>query len=122
MKTLSKSAIFLTILVALLHCGFFALEMFFWDHPVGRQIFDMTPEVSASSAPLAMQQALYNGFLVAGLIWGLVTDRKDLLTFFLLCVIAAGIFAALTVKGSILLTQALPGAIALIFVRLSKNG
>lgn len=122
MQTLSKPAVILTGLVALLHCGFFALEMFFWDHPVGRKIFDMPPEVSASSAPLAMQQALYNGFLVAGLVWGVVTSRKDVLTFFLVCVIIAGVFAALTVKVSILLTQALPGAIALMFVRLSKNG
>lgn len=122
MQPLSKPAIILTGIVALLHCGFFALEMFFWDHPVGRKIFDMTPEVSASSAPLAMQQALYNGFLVAGLVWGLITRRKDVLIFFLLCVVAAGVFAAVTVKASILFTQALPGALALIFVRLSKNG
>lgn len=122
MHQLSKPAIIFTALVAVLHCGFFALEMFFWDHPLGRRIFDMTPETSASSAPLAMQQALYNGFLVAGLVWGLVTRRKDVLTFFLLCVIAAGVFAALTVKFSILYTQALPGALALVFVRRSKNG
>lgn len=122
MIKLSKPAILLTAIVAALHCGFFALEMFFWDHPVGRKIFDMTPEVSASSAPLAMQQALYNGFLVAGLLWGLIAARKDVLTFFLLCVIAAGVFAALTVKPSILFTQALPGAVALAFVRRSGHG
>lgn len=120
MTNISKPAVAFTVIVALLHCAFFTLEMFFWDHPVGRKIFDMTPEVSASSAPLAMQQALYNGFLVAGLIWGLVARRKDVLVFFLLCVIAAGVFAALTVKASILFTQALPGAVALAFVWRSK--
>ena len=114
MNGLSQLAIIMVALVALLHCGFGILEMFFWDHPIGRSIFDMTAEVSASSAPLAKQQALYNGFLVAGLIWGLVTARRDVLLFFLLCVIAAGGFAALTVKPSIFISQAVPGIIALI--------
>lgn len=116
MNTLSKPAFFLCALVALLHVAFFALEMFFWDHPIGRSIFAMTPEVSAASAPLAMQQGLYNLFLVAGLVWGLASSRSDVLVFFLCCVIAAGVFAALTVKLSILFTQALPAALALIFV------
>lgn len=110
----------LTALVAALHVLFFVIEMFLWDHPVGRRIFSMTPEVSASSAPLAMQQALYNGFLVAGLVWGLKAKRKDLLTFFLICVIAAGVFAALTVKTSIFFTQALPGILALLSLHLLK--
>lgn len=110
----------LTGLVAVLHVLFFVIEMFLWDHPVGRKIFSMTPEVSASSAPLAMQQALYNGFLVAGLVWGLKAKRKDLLTFFLICVIAAGVFAALTVKTSIFFTQALPAILALLSLRLIK--
>lgn len=121
MQSLSKPAIALSALVAVLHIGFFTLEMFFWDHPVGRRIFDMTPEQSATSAPLAMQQALYNGFLVAGLIWGIIARRADLLVFFLACVIMAGVFAALTVKTSILFTQALPGALALFFVWRSKT-
>lgn len=122
MNTLSRPAVILTVIVALLHCAFFALEMFFWDHPIGRAIFDMTPEVSASSAPLAMQQALYNGFLVAGLVWGLSAGRRDVLTFFLGCVIVAGVFAALTVKPSILFSQALPGFVALVFLRRSAHG
>lgn len=113
MPQLSRLALILSGIVAALHVAFFALEMFFWDHPLGRSIFDMSPEVSAASAPLAMQQSLYNGFLVAGLLWGIVARRRDLLVFFLVCVIAAGVFAALTVKGSILFTQALPGALAL---------
>jgi putative membrane protein len=120
MQSLSKTTVFLVGLVALLHCAFFALEMFFWDHPIGRKIFDMTPEASAISAPLAMQQALYNGFLVAGLIWGLLAKRKDILVFFLGCVIAAGVFAALTVKPSIILSQAIPAAAAMLSLVWSK--
>lgn len=100
-------------LVALSHVGFLVLEMFFWDHPVGRRIFGMTPEVSAASAKLAANQGLYNGFLAAGLVWALWTDRRELKIFFLGCVIVAGMFGGLTAKTSILLTQALPAAVAL---------
>lgn len=103
----------LTSLVALCHFGFLVLEMFFWDHPVGRKIFAMTPEVSALSAPLAMNQGLYNGFLAAGLIWGIWSGRRDVKIFFLCCVVIAGVFGGLTAKTSILYTQALPGVIAL---------
>jgi putative membrane protein len=73
----------LTGLVALAHVGILVLEMFLWDHPVGRRIFAMTPEVSASSRVLAMNQGLYNGFLAAGLIWGLLAGRRDVKVFFL---------------------------------------
>ena len=76
----------LIVLVALAHLGFLVLEMFFWDHPVGRKIFSMTPEVSASSAVLPRNQGLYNGFLAAGLLWGLVAGRRDVKIFFLGCV------------------------------------
>jgi putative membrane protein len=111
----------LTGLVALSHVGFLILEMFFWDHPVGRRIFGMTPEVSASSATLAANQGLYNGFLAAGLIWALGADRRDLKVFFLGCVIVAGVFGGLTAKTSILLTQALPAAVALVLVLLASR-
>ncbi|HEY7542433.1 MAG TPA: DUF1304 domain-containing protein [Methylomirabilota bacterium] len=100
-------------LVALSHVGFLLLEMFFWDHPVGRRIFAMTPEVSAASARLAANQGLYNGFLAAGLVWALWGDRRELKLFFLGCVIVAGIFGGVTAKTSILFTQALPAALAL---------
>lgn len=113
MQTLSRITILCAGAVAAIHVGIFVLEMFFWDHPVGRKIFMMTPDVSAASALLAMQQAVYNGFLAAGLVWGVLAGRKDVLAFFLLCVITAGVFGALTVKTSILFTQALPAAIAL---------
>ena len=112
----------LTGFVALSHVGFLVLEMFFWDHPIGRRIFGMTPEVSAGSATLAANQGLYNGFLAAGLAWGLRTDRREIKLFFLGCVIVAGIFGGLTAKPSILLTQALPAAVALVLVLLATRG
>ena len=108
-------------LVAVEHVGILILEMFFWDHPIGREVFSMTPEVSASSAVLAMNQGLYNGFLAAGLFWGLLRDRFDVKMFFLGCVIVAGVFGAATAKGSILFTQALPAAIALLATWLAKR-
>ena len=110
----------LTALVAVLHLGFLTLEMFFWDHPVGRKIFAMTPEVSASSAVLAKNQGLYNGFLAAGLIWGIWKERRDIKVFFLVCVIIAGVFGGLTAKTSILITQALPALIALVCVLIAS--
>lgn len=112
----------LTGLVALAHVGILVLEMFLWDHPVGRRIFAMTPEVSASSKVLAMNQGLYNGFLAAGLIWGLLAGRRDVKVFFLSCVVVAGVFGGITAKTSILLTQALPGLIALVCVLAASGG
>lgn len=109
-------ALLLVALVALIHTGFLVLEMFFWNHPIGQQIFNMTPEVSASSAVLAANQGLYNGFLVAGLIWGLVSGRRDVKVFFLACVIVAGVYGGLTAKTTILYSQALPGALAMLAV------
>jgi putative membrane protein len=111
----------LIVLVAIAHLGFLVLEMFFWDHPVGRKIFSMTPEVSASSAVLARNQGLYNGFLAAGLLWGLVAGRRDVKIFFLGCVVVAGVFGGLTAKTTILFTQALPGLLALVCVLLASR-
>lgn len=107
--------------VAISHIGIMILEMFFWDHDVGRKIFAMSPAVSASSATLAANQGLYNGFLAAGLIWALWTDRRDLKLFFLGCVIAAGVFGGLTAKTSILFTQGLPALLALISVLIASR-
>ena len=109
-------ALLLTAFVALSHVGIMVLEMFYWDHPVGRQIFNMTPEVSASSAILAANQGLYNGFLAAGLIWGLFAGRRDVKVFFLACVIVAGVYGGLTAKMSILFTQGAPALLALLAV------
>ena len=107
-------------IVALLHVGFLTLEMFFWDHPVGRKTFRMTPEYSEASASLAANQGLYNGFLAAGLIWGLVTGDFTFKAFFLVCVLIAGIYGGITAKRSILYMQALPGLLGLIFLFLSR--
>ena len=111
----------LVALVAIEHLGILVLEMFFWNHPVGQRIFGMTPEVSAASAVLAMNQGLYNGFLAAGLIWGLAAKRRDIKIFFLVCVVAAGVFGGLTAKTSIIFTQGSPALIALVLVLLSPG-
>jgi putative membrane protein len=117
---MSLIANILVLIVALLHFGFLALEMFFWNHPVGRKTFKMTSEYSQASASLAANQGLYNGFLAAGLIWGLVTGMASIKIFFLICVVIAGLFGGLTAKRSILYMQALPGLLALIAVYLSR--
>jgi putative membrane protein len=109
----------LVALVAILHIGFLALEMFFWDHPFGRKRFKMTPEYSKASASLAANQGLYNGFLAAGLIWGLVSGDAPIKIFFLICVVVAGIFGGLTARRMILYIQALPGLLALLAVYFS---
>lgn len=108
-----------TAIVAVEHIGILILEMFFWDHPVGRSIFGMSTEVSAASATLAANQGLYNGFLAAGLIWGTLKSRREIQIFFLACVVIAGIFGGLTAKTTIMFTQALPAFIALVMTVLS---
>ena len=107
-------------LVALLHLYFLVLEMFFWNKPLGRRVFGLTPEFAQASAALAANQGLYNGFLAAGLLWGigLGQDGHGIKLFFLGCVIVAGIFGALTANRRILWVQALPGAVALTLVLL----
>jgi putative membrane protein len=110
----------LVVLVAILHLGFLALEMFLWDHPFGRKTFKMTPEYSKASATLAANQGLYNGFLAAGLVWGVITSNIPVQLFFLICVIIAGIYGGFTAKRSILYMQALPGILALVAVLLAR--
>jgi len=100
-------------LVALLHLYFLVLEMFLWDTPKGMKTFGLTPEKAAATKSLAMNQGLYNGFLAAGLAWGLYAAAFDFKVFFLACVIVAGVFGAVTASRKILWVQALPGAIAL---------
>ena len=109
------------VVVALLHLYFLVLEMFFWDKPYGRRVFRLTPEFAAASKSLAANQGLYNGFLAAGLVWGLGLGAggTEVKIFFLLCVIVAGVFGAATASRKILVIQALPGAIALALVWLS---
>jgi putative membrane protein len=103
---------------ALLHVAFLVLEMFLWTKPIGQRIFRLPAQVMASSAALAANQGLYNGFLAAGLVWGLILgpDGFAIKIFFLSCVIVAGLFGAATAKRSILWIQALPGAIAFVLV------
>lgn len=105
--------------VAILHLGFLILEMFLWNHPIGRKTFKMTKEVSESSATLAANQGLYNGFLAAGLVWGLISGEFSVKLFFLVCVFIAGVFGGLTAKRSILFIQALPALLGLILLYLS---
>lgn len=101
--------------VALLHAYFMVLEMFLWDRPYGRRAFKLTPEFAKSTKALAANQGLYNGFLVAGLVWGLWLGAAGIhiKVFFLACVIVAGVFGAATVNRYILFAQALPGIVAL---------
>lgn len=110
----------LVIIVALLHIGFLVLEMFYWDHPVGRRRFGLTPEFSKASASLAANQGLYNGFLAAGLVWGLITGDAAIKIFFLVCVLIAGIYGGFTARRTILYIQALPALLALIAVYLAR--
>jgi len=107
-------------LVAALHLYFLVLEMFLWTTPTGRRAFGLEAAFAEESKSLAANQGLYNGFLVAGLVWGLVADRTDVTVFFLVCVIVAGLYGAATVSKKILLVQAVPAALALVAVLLSR--
>lgn len=106
------------VVVALLHIGFLVLEMFLWTKPAGLRIFRLSPEIAKASAGLAANQGLYNGFLAAGLIWGVLggDGAYAIKLFFLGCVIVAGVFGAFTAKRTILWIQAFPGALALLAV------
>jgi putative membrane protein len=119
MRTLADVAV---ALVALLHLYFLILEMFLWTRPFGMKAFGLTPEFAAASKALAANQGLYNGFIAAGLGWGLLLGGAgdSIKVFFLACVVVAGVFGGLTASRKILLVQALPGAVALALVLLSK--
>ena len=102
-------------IVALLHVYFLVLEMFFWTKPLGLKTFKRTQAQADDSKVLAANQGLYNGFLAAGLLWGLSLGAAGLSikVFFLLCVVVAGVYGAATVGKKILYVQALPAAIGL---------
>lgn len=107
----------LVALIALAHVWFLVLEMFLWQKPLGLKTFQQTPEMAASTAVLAANQGLYNGFLVAGLVWSLTLPSPFALsvkTFFLACVLVAGVYGGATAKRTILYIQGLPAAIALL--------
>lgn len=113
----------LVALVAALHIYFLVLEMFLWTKPRGLKTFGNTPEKAQATSVLAANQGLYNGFLAAGLIWGLLHPNPvfaiQIKTFFLLCVIVAGLYGAATVSRRIALVQSLPAALALLMVWLA---
>ena len=104
--------------IALLHAYFLVLEMFLWTKPAGRRAFGLTAEFAEQSKVLAANQGLYNGFLAAGLIWGLSLGLAGfgIKIFFLACVLIAGLFGGLTASRKILWLQALPAVIALVLL------
>jgi putative membrane protein len=114
----------LTALVALEHVWILVLEMFLWTTPTGMKTFGTTPEFAQASATLAANQGLYNGFLAAGLFWGLLRkpDGHAVRVFFLACVVIAGVYGGLTAKPSILYVQAAPALVALIVNLLARRG
>ena len=118
---MSIAASVLVGLVALLHLYILVLEMFLWDKPAGMRAFGHTQEAAQATKVLAANQGLYNGFLAAGLLWGLWLGPAGIgvKVFFLLCVVVAGVYGAATASRKILFVQALPAAVALAFVLLA---
>lgn len=108
-------------LVAALHLGFLVLEMFLWTTPTGRGVFNTDAEFAERSKALAANQGLYNGFLVAGLVWGLVAGLADAKLFFTACVVVAGLYGAATVSRRILVVQAVPGLLAFVAVLVATS-
>lgn len=111
----------IVVIVALLHIYFLVLEMFFWDKPLGLKTFRMTPEKAKITKVLAANQGLYNGFLAAGLLWGLSLGDAgvSIKLFFLGCVIVAGVYGAITVGREILFIQAVPALLGSLLVLMS---
>lgn len=111
-------AVIATLLVALLHLYIMYIEMFLWDKPKGMKIFGLKPEFAKASKVMAANQGLYNGFLSAGLLWGIWLGAAgvQVTVFFLLCVVVAGVYGAITSSKKILFVQGLPGLIALLAV------
>jgi putative membrane protein len=105
-------------LIALLHVYILVLEMFLWDKPAGLKAFGQTPEFAAQSKVLAANQGLYNGFLAAGLFWGLALGAggTSVKLFFLGCVLVAGLYGAATAARKILFVQAVPAVIGIALV------
>ena len=111
-------ATILVAIVALIHLYILVLEMFLWTKPLGRRVFRMSAEQAAATKTLAVNQGLYNGFLVAGLVWGLLAHDFHVKIFFLACVILAGLLGAVTVHRKVFFVQALPAIIALVLLHL----
>ena len=110
---MSVIAAVLGVLVAALHAWFLVLEMFLWTRPAGLKTFRNTPEKAETTRVLAANQGLYNGFLAAGLLWGLVTAQWNVVVFFLLCVVVAALYGAWSVSRRIFYVQGVPAIAAL---------
>ena len=119
MKIIADLAV---LLVALLHVYILILEMFLWDKPAGLRAFGQSKERAALTKVLAANQGLYNGFIAAGLLWGLIQGSAgfDFKVYFLACVIVAGVYGAVTASRKILFVQTVPGLVALVLVLLSQ--
>ncbi len=115
---LATAMVALVALVALIHAWILVLEMYLWERPAGRRAFGLTPEFASATTVLAANQGLYNGFLAAGLAWGLILGAggRDVKLFFLSCVLVAGVYGAATASRKILFVQALPAALGLCLV------
>lgn len=109
---MSNLATALVLLVALLHLWFLVLEMFMWTRPLGLKVFRQSRDKAEQSRVLAANQGLYNGFLAAGLVYGVVTASREFELFFLGCVIVAGLYGAATVNRRIFFVQSLPALLA----------
>ena len=117
---MSLAADIVVALVALLHVYILVLEMFLWDKPAGRKAFNLTPEFAQATKVLAANQGLYNGFLAAGLFWGLSLGiaGMSVKVFFLLCVLVAGVYGAATASRKIIFVQGVPSLIGLVLLAL----
>lgn len=120
---MSTIANVVVVLIALMHVYILVLEMFLWEKPAGRRAFGLSKEMAAATKKLAMNQGLYNGFLAAGLLWGVLLGPQGtgVKVFFLCCVLAAGLFGAVTASRKILFIQAIPAAIGLALVLLGMG-
>jgi putative membrane protein len=118
---MSTAANIVVALVALIHVYILVLEMFLWDKPAGLRAFGQSLQAATASKVLAANQGLYNGFLAAGLLWGLTLGAAGtgVKVFFLACVLVAGLYGAATASRKILYVQALPAAIGLALILLS---
>lgn len=105
--------------VSLIHIYILILEMFLWDKPIGLKAFGLSKEFAAASKVLAANQGLYNGFLAAGLLWGLSIGEIRIQMFFLICVMIAGVYGAITASKKILWVQAMPALLAFVLLVLA---
>lgn len=119
---MSIAANIVVLLVALIHVYILVLEMFLWDKPKGMKAFNLTPEFAAQTKVLAANQGLYNGFLAAGLFWGVAMGPAGFAVkvFFLLCVLVAGLYGAATASKRILFVQAVPATLGLVLLYLGR--